>query len=1600
MTTHPSSLPGNAEAPQAHPPQKGHLWRALGLGVAVLFGVPLTLAGMALTGVLVAINVPAVQHWAAQNAGRFTGGMVELAGLSGHLPWDIHLGKLVLRDGKGPWLVLEQAHLRWNPLALVGLDASVDTLTARELDVIRLPASDPNAKPTPPNPNPLPAISVHVRHLAINHLELGKGVGGVGCTVAARGHVALSSIAHFRGGLSADNFPATQLALTLSRLDRPGRLGLDFNHSTHGSKPWQGHVTFEDGQDGFAAMVPVVPGLDPLRLDVDFHGPLTALDVALALHARSGTQAPASQKPANTVPKPQAPAAPQGVRQGVAPAPTKTIAGQGAEPLLLHVAGQVDVAGQRFHAMRIQASLPEIHMRRDGQLMGWNSLALQLALNGPWAMPEGQGSLVVQGLSGAGVAVGSIALNFSNPTVLPPPVGQKTAQENTQKSTAVEPLFSLQGVARDIMLPAGAGAGLLAQAPLKLGLAIKPQAPTQPYALNVNHPLLQLKANGSLKGRTLQATMALPALAPLAAIAHQALSGSLTANLAAAAPPSGVMKAALDGTLHLTPPGKAALRPAAAHHKGKRTTTPQRRPRRHGAVPAPRATSQASALQSQLWGLLGAESHFSLKASKDKTRTTLETLTLKGSAINLTSQGSLTESATPLAASLKTSTPQGKGHKAPPPLLKAAATLILPDLGRAAPQLEGHSTIRLQASGPLDDFAAQLGMDGALGAHAGRVHLAPGPLALQVTASHLPTAPQIALHLNGTLDHTPLLAEAQFSRGKSGDMAATIQRLSWKALNGQGKLTLAAGHKVPLGRFDLTMGNLDLVQALTGMTSRGHVALHLNTTDDRTPPPLGTRQTLHVALDGAAQVGPWGLGSLALNGSVAQLPDAPTIMLNAQLRHVAAMGVRGDMALRAQGPLSALMFQSGGQFQHVPLNGAAAARLKGPAPQTVAALCGVNLAGLGGLEPPAQSSQGKALYGPASFDVAGTLALPLGGKAAQKTALKAPAAKGTAGGGALALQRLKIDVAGDHVRLRNPARITWGARTAVEGLNLELAPPKGAPALLGVAGTIKPDLALDVGLRDLTPALANPFLPSLRAQGRLNGHAHLTGTLEAPSGSVVLDGGGLRLLSASTEAMPAIALAAHADLKAGRAVFKAHVQAGPKAEVTAQGQASVKGDGPLDARLTGHADLGLANAILGASGMAAAGMLNLDVTARGTTQHPSLGGQVTLRHGSFNQYALGVDLTAITADILLQDKNVVIKGVTIKAGRGSMGLHGQVGVLEPAMPLDMWFVMNNAQPLHSDLLTITLDGKIHIFGQARTLLNVDGTVTIPTGTVNIPSSMPASVPQIAIVKPGLAPTPPAPPAVTVNLNVNVVSPGQFFVRGDGLYAVMAGKLHAGGTANAPVLQGGFALQQGTFNLAGVNLNFSKGEISFGGTGVAHRLDPTLDFRADRNVEGTLATLSVTGYASSPKIKFYSTPPWPQDEVLSMLLFGSMKSSLSPAQMASLGLALVQIGGGSAFDPLNALRQVLGLDQLNIGGGTGVDNGGAVIEAGKYVAPGIFVGARQGLSGGGGSQAEIKIDLTKHLVASTTLGTGGQVNGFTTPENDPGTSGSLSYGTDY
>lgn len=592
----------------------------------------------------------------------------------------------------------------------------------------------------------------------------------------------------------------------------------------------------------------------------------------------------------------------------------------------------------------------------------------------------------------------------------------------------------------------------------------------------------------------------------------------------------------------------------------------------------------------------------------------------------------------------------------------------------------------------------------------------------------------------------------------------------------------------------------------------------------------------------------------------------------------------------------------------------------------------------------------------------------------------------------ISFSALQAEYKGQTAQLLAPARISFRDGIIVERLRVGV-----QQAVLEIAGRVSPALDATASLRNVTPALAKTFMPDLEADGTMTIDARLRGTTAEPRGTVRVNATGLRMRTGPARSLPAANLIATADLNAESARIEARLSGGSQIRFDARGQVPLAANGPIDVHASGTVDAAIANPILEAGGRRVKGQVTLDVAVTGTRSAPQVNGEARLAQGEIQDYALGAHLTNIDASLRASGDTIQITNMTARAGAGTVSASGTFGILASGGPVDVKLTARNAKPLASDLVTATMDADVTLRGQAQTRLDAAGRIRINHADITIPNALPPTVAVLDVRRPGQTPAAPsARPTTVIGLDVTVDAPRAVFVRGRGLDAEVGGELHIGGTSAAPRISGGLDMRRGTFDLAGTSLKFTSGKVDFTGTGLTQKIDPTLDFVAETTSGGITAKLGVTGYADAPKITLTSTPELPQDEVLARLLFGVSVKQLSALQIAQIGSALATLSGvgGGGVNPLMAVQKSLGLDRLAVGG---TSTGGASVEAGRYVSERVYVGAKQTTTGA--TQAQVQVDLTKHLKVQATLGVGGTAQGAT-PDNDPGSSIGLSYQFEY
>lgn len=193
--------------------------------LAVLILLPILLVG----GVLLGANTAPGQRAIAGLAARFVPGLT-IEGLNGPIPGSPGFDRLTMADAKGPWLVVENAKINLDLMALLHRELLIERVAASRVAVLRLPESSP----TPPEPQPTqpasliptpPALPVAVRLRALDIARIEIPPELVSATVEESGPA--EGFALTAQGDASLVAQALEARLRVARVGHPGELTLE-----------------------------------------------------------------------------------------------------------------------------------------------------------------------------------------------------------------------------------------------------------------------------------------------------------------------------------------------------------------------------------------------------------------------------------------------------------------------------------------------------------------------------------------------------------------------------------------------------------------------------------------------------------------------------------------------------------------------------------------------------------------------------------------------------------------------------------------------------------------------------------------------------------------------------------------------------------------------------------------------------------------------------------------------------------------------------------------------------------------------------------------------------------------------------------------------------------------------------------------------------------------------------------------------------------------------------------------------------------------------------------------------------------------------------
>lgn len=576
-----------------------------------------------------------------------------------------------------------------------------------------------------------------------------------------------------------------------------------------------------------------------------------------------------------------------------------------------------------------------------------------------------------------------------------------------------------------------------------------------------------------------------------------------------------------------------------------------------------------------------------------------------------------------------------------------------------------------------------------------------------------------------------------------------------------------------------------------------------------------------------------------------------------------------------------------------------------------------------------------------------------------------------------------------------PIALAGASRVRIEGPRIVVEPTalRVAEGRIGVAGSLDEGASnLTIDIAALPLAVIGKVAPGVDMVGTLQAKVRVQGPLAAPRIDSTFNIAAMRLRRPTTDLLPALSITGTAGLAGNRATFDTQLAAGGASRLTVKGDAVIPaGNAPLtaNAAIRGTLDLGPFAPLVGSTVQGLRGTAVPDVNLR-------IAGDSITGQGSIAMN--GIALTLPVAGLRLQGGEAMLRfngdSLAVERLRATTGGSGDIsatGTVRLAaaqgFPVDLQVTTRRAALVNRSDLVATISSNLKVSGAAANGLTVTGPITVDRAELTIGASQVANYPTLPvreINKPGVVNQPPQPVPVRANrpvptgpprgapvtLALTIEAPRAVFVRGRGLDAEVGGRFQVSGDASKPSVIGVLNLRRGDFNLASKRLRFTRGNVTLIDL---ETIEPLLDFVATAAIEGGTAEVAISGTSRAPKIELRSTPERPPDEVMASLLFGKSGAKLSPFELISAAQALAELtgvtGGGGGF--LARIRGGLGLDRLAVDSGS--QNPAAVtLEAGRYILPGIYVGAKQGATADS-SRGVVEIDVLKNTKIEADVG---------------------------
>jgi uncharacterized protein involved in outer membrane biogenesis len=416
---------------------------------------------------------------------------------------------------------------------------------------------------------------------------------------------------------------------------------------------------------------------------------------------------------------------------------------------------------------------------------------------------------------------------------------------------------------------------------------------------------------------------------------------------------------------------------------------------------------------------------------------------------------------------------------------------------------------------------------------------------------------------------------------------------------------------------------------------------------------------------------------------------------------------------------------------------------------------------------------------------------------------------------------------------------------------------------------------------------------------------------------------------------------------------------------------------------------GLTPALTNVSGTVQA---NVHVIGSAADPHPT--GSIVIDKGGFTVASTGGIYSNLRGTIDLQQDKVHIEHIVVLDNhQSSLSITGDLAVHERGVGgVELYVTANDFKVVDNKLGNVRVNSNLEIAGELRSP-RILGDFGVSTGQINLDqilalaSDSAYSTEQTNYLK-GEEETEPGTvrsPFDAMTLDVRVTVPDDLVVKASEVRApgapVSLGAINVtlGGDLRATkasgrqtVLVGSVNTVRGTYDFQGRRFEILRdGTVRFGGEPL-NEIDPILDLRSRRLIQGVEARVNVRGQLTKPEIVLTSTPPLEQADILSLIVFNQPINALGEGQQISLAQRAQQLATGTLASALgSSIENALGLDTFEIN--TAPESGStASVTVGQQLGQNLYVKVEQGIGVSNETNFILEYELTRWLRLRTNM----------------------------